>query len=369
MLNNLKSQSFLLHPKGKFFIQAKNFIKISGVCTTPDGYIPDQVFVKIGKREINCENREGNQFWFQFKVGTGLKLIKVYSQHKDKKRILSWYIYFIKSKEILYKDDGIDFSSYMNWLKLYQFYNIENKILQNNKQNEISVSIITFVQDNDSKYLDNFVFWIENQPFTNFELLFCSNKKIKSKQFKKYKLFQTINSSKVITLSEAIQEATGEIILFLAPNIKLHNHSLPLISDAFKNPKIHLCYGDEDIIGEDHFRRSPNFRTSFDSIRIINDNYIGNYIAYRKESVPEIESKFQCENIDFFHQLILHLTHNNDECVEHIPYILFSSYIDMQEKEGIQDVRNEFILTKNSFDIIESEKNILDQNYQFLVFL
>ena len=77
----------------------------------------------------------------------------------------------------------------MNWLKLYQFYNIENKILQNNKQNEISVSIITFVQDNDSKYLDNF-FWIENQPFTNFELLFCSNKKIKSKQFKKYKLYK-----------------------------------------------------------------------------------------------------------------------------------------------------------------------------------
>ena len=28
----------------------------------------------------------------------------------------------------------------------------------------------------------------------------------------------------------------------------------------------------------------------------------------------------------------------------------------MHEKEGIQDVRNEFILTKNSFDIIESQK-------------
>ena len=356
MLNNLKSQSFLLHPKGKFLIQAKNFIKISGVCTTPEGYIPDQVFVKIGKREISCEHREGNQFWFQFKVGTGLKLIKVYSQHKDKKRILNWYIYFIKSKEILYKDDGIDFSSYMNWLKLYQFYNIENKISRKGKSNEISVSIITFVQDKDSKYLDNFVFWIENQPFENFDLIFCSNKKIKSKQFKKYKSFQTINSNKAKALCKAIQKATGEIILFLAPNTKLHTHSLSLISDAFKNQKTLLCYGDEDIIGEDHFRRSPNFRTTFDSIRIINDNYIGNYIAYRKESIPDLESIFECEKIDFFHQLILYLTHNNDECVVHIPYILFSAYIDKHEKEDIQDVRNEFILKKNSFDIIEGQE-------------
>ena len=86
-----KSQNFLLHPKKKFIYQERNLVKISGVCTTPDGYIPDQIFVKIGKREISCEHREGNQFWFQFKVGTGLKLIKVYSQYKDKKRILNWY--------------------------------------------------------------------------------------------------------------------------------------------------------------------------------------------------------------------------------------------------------------------------------------
>ena len=61
---------------------------------------------------------------------------------------------------------------------------------------------------------------------------FSKNKKIKSKQFKKYKSSQTINSSKATALCKAIQKATGEIILFLTPNIKLHTHSLFLISNV-----------------------------------------------------------------------------------------------------------------------------------------
>ena len=118
MLNKNKSQNFLLYPKEKFIYKAKNSIKISGVCTTPEGTIPEHILVKIGKRQINCQHREGNQFWFEFKVGTGFKLVKVYSKHKGVKRSINWFLYFIKKKEKVVIDESINFNSYLNWLKI-----------------------------------------------------------------------------------------------------------------------------------------------------------------------------------------------------------------------------------------------------------
>ena len=355
VLNNLKKKHLLLYPEEKIKIQTNNLIKISGLCTSQEGSIPTQIFVKIGKRVIHCNHREGNQFYFEFRTGKGFKLIKLYSKQKNITKKLFWILFIIKKKEIVSKNIPIEFNSYLNWLKHYQYHNIKNKVLQGENFAQKKISIITFIQNENSKYLYNFIYWIENQPFNNYELLFCSNKKIKNKQFKKYRSFEAINSSKAAALRKAIQNATGEIILFLTPNIKLHTHSLSLIANTFKKSKVLLCYGDEDIIGEDHFRSSPNFRTTFDPIRIINDNYIGNYIALRKNSIPDMESLSKHKNIDFFHQLILHFIHHNDECIVHIPYILLSVYCENYEKDSIQDFTNEFVLSKNAFDIIESQ--------------
>ena len=351
LFNKNKSQNFLLHPKKKFIYQARNIVKISGVCTTQEGVIPNNIFLKIGKRKINCKLRDGNQFWFKFRVGTGLKLIQVFSKHKDTIKSIAWFVYFIKRKESSTNVNSFEFNSYLNWLKTYKFYNYENKICSKNKSSLSSISIISFVKEEDSKYLDNFVYCLENQSFKSFELLFCSSKKVKNKHFRKYKKIETTRNNEISALEKAIKSTTFEIILFIKPNVKVYSHSLSLVSSAFEDSKVVLCYGDEDKIGEDHFRCVPNFKTSFDSIRIINDNYIGNNIAVRKRFIPDFEPKYQGDEISFFHFIILKLNESFNEHIIHIPYILFGNY---NTQDKFESIKNKYIESNNNFRVIEN---------------
>lgn len=355
MLNNNKIEFLLFYPKKKFIFQTKNLVKISGSFNSKFKYKPEHIFIKIGKRVVDCEDLEENQFWFQFRTGKGFKLIRVFFKYSKKTIRIKWFLLYIKSNKNDQQESIFKHSCYLNWLKKYQFHNIEN-ILSRKRLNNFKISIVSFIKNKDLKYIKDFIYSVENQNYKNFELLFCSSKKLNQDCLKDYKIFYSNNTNISATLDIAIRSSTGDIIFFLSPNTKLNQYSLSLISLAFENSKVVLAYGDEDSIGQDYFRCNPNFKTSFDPIRIINQNYIGNNFAARKHLIPNLESlnKFG-DDINIFHSLILKIKENRENSIIHIPYIIYSTFLKYSKKINNTHLKSN-IKGNSSFELIKFDK-------------
>ena len=262
---------------------------------------------------------------------------------------------YIKSNKQDKQESIFNHSYYLNWLKKYQFHNIEN-ILSRKRLNKFKISIVSFIKNEDLKYVKDFIYSVENQNYKNFELLFCSIKKQNQDFLKDYKIFYSNNTNIAATLDIAIRSSSGDIIFFFHQTQKLNQYSLSLISLAFENSKAVLAYGDEDSIGQDYFRCNPNFKTSFDPIRIINQNYIGNNFAARKHLIPNLKSLNKIgDDINIFHSLILKIKENRENSIIHIPFIIYSTFLKYSKKINNTHLKSN-IKGNSSFELIKFDK-------------
>lgn len=349
-------KSVITYPESRIVIQDHNVIRIVGSCTEFLNKGSTELKATIGNRRIQCELQEGKAFWFKFKTGKGLKLIHIYlyKNNKRRKRVCS-FLFYIKKKKVLFEEKNKLFNTYTEWLRSYHNFDKPNiDSIFKRIRNLYKFSILIHDSGEYSKYLPHFVQSIKDQVYENWEIILVSQKcshKLITSDYQKYKL----NHHNVAnSLNNAVRSCNGEIILFIAPNQKLSPFALLLTALEFQNPETLLCYGDFDKIDKYGFKSNPCFETTFDHIRFLNYNYIGNTFFVKKELFNHLGSFNEESGIDFHHDFLLKVNSENHKSIRHIPYVLMSVLSNM-DKGNKSDHANPKIKVPKDFELIQKE--------------
>ena len=305
--------SIITYPKSRIVIQDHNLIRIVGFCTEVFNKGSIELKATVGNRRIQCELQEGNAFWFKFKTGKGLKLIHIYlyKNNNRRKRICS-FLFYIKNKKVISEGNN----TYTKWLRSYHNFdkfNIDSifkRII-----NLYKFSIIIHDSGKHSKYLPHFAQWIKDQVYENWEIVLVSKKsryKLITSDCKKCKLNHHKEAN---SLNDAVKSCSGELILFITPNQKLSPFALMLTALEFQNPQTSLCYGDFDQIDKYGFKSNPCFESTFDHIRFLNCNYIGNTFFVKKEIFNCLGMFNEESGIDFYHDFLLKINSKNHNSI------------------------------------------------------
>ena len=278
----------------------------------------------------------------------------MYENNTKRKRVCS-FLFYIKKKKILNEGNNKLFNTYTKWLNSYQNFDKTNVDSIFKRIRKIyKFSIIIYDSGEYSKYIPHFVQWIKDQVYENWEIILVSKKcrhKLINSDCKKYKL----NHHKAAnSLNDAVKSSSGEIILFITPKQKLSPFALMLTALEFQNPQTSVCYADFDQIDKYGFKSNPCFESTFDHIRFLNFNYIGNTFFVKKEIFNCLGMFNEESGIDFYHDFLLKINSKNHKSIRHIPCVLMSVLSHMEK--GIKSNHtNSNIKVPKDFELIQKE--------------
>ncbi len=127
-------------------------------------------------------------------------------------------------------------------------------------------------------------------------------------------------------LNSAVDCADGKYISFLGQNDLLDPDALLFSAQVIDcNPEVKIIYADEDLIGEDGKRFSPNFKPDWNAELLYGMNYIGNFGVYDVDLVRKVgafHSRFKyAQQYDLLLRCIEHVEDNQ---IRHIAKVLYS---------------------------------------------
>ena len=121
----------------------------------------------------------------------------------------------------------------------------------------------------------------------------------------------------------AVAMARGQWIVPLREQDCLAEDALfNLVREAMRHPETALIYSDEDRIDAAGLRRDPYFKTDFDPDLLLVQDYLSNFVAYRRDLMDRLGG-FRSTVASSDHELALRAAHAvGAGAIRHIPYVL-----------------------------------------------
>ena len=330
----LRTNRNIRFPKYTLIFQSNNLVKIRGILPQELKSRVKKVIAKVGKRTVYSSENYGKYFFFEFNTGIGIKLVKVIAETDSKEFTISFLIYLIfkKGNKLPIIKNESDYSIWYKSLDKYQNYNfIKSQI--NPEDNRVTFSFIIYYVDSKSNFLKNCINSISNQCEKNCEIIICTDKNYEGIKHisEKAEILENNSDNKSFLLNKASKKANGKILVFISPESILAEDALNFFNFFYNDfPYKSLFYTDEDEL--DHFKRrkKPVFKTSFDPIRIINHNFIGNNFFISKEFLIKNHGFLAEKGTDPYHELFFRLSEeSNENHFFHIPRVLFHNYFNV----------------------------------------
>jgi len=276
-----------------------------------------QSIVKIYLLYLTCQDKKRTFVHFLF-----LFLINIISRFidgvKNKPSSLSKYL----------NKHNILFKSYTQW-KLFFDDAIEVKTLSK----KILFSIIIPVYNPDITYFKECINSVIEQSYPNWELCIADDfSPLESPHFDFINTLNTANKIKFLRrennghisacTNSAISLASGQFILLLDQDDKLHKHCLSSFAEVLNSyQELDFVYADEDLL-TGSTRHSPAFKPAFSPHNLISRNYITHPVIIRTELVKEMGGMREGYEGSQDHDLFLRITAKTNK-VFHIPKILY----------------------------------------------
>lgn len=321
-------------PKYTLVFQFNNLVNIRG--RLPQGLKPrvKNIIAKIGNRTVHSSENYGEFFFFEFYTGIGVKFIKVIAQTENKEITISFLIYLIfkKGNKLPVINNESDYSFWYKTIDKYQKYNFL-KSQDNTEGNRATFSFIVDCVGSNCNSIENCINSIKTQCEKNCEIIVCTDKYCKEikKSNEKLEILEISSNNKSILLNRSSKKAKGKILVFISPESILSEDALNFFNFFYNDfPNKSVFYTDEDEL--DHFKRrkKPVFKASFDPIRLINQNFIGNNFFINKEFLLENNGFLAEEGTDPYHELFFRLSQScNENHFFHIPRIIFHNYFNV----------------------------------------
>lgn len=123
----------------------------------------------------------------------------------------------------------------------------------------------------------------------------------------------------------ALALATGEFVALLDHDDELREHALLMVADRLnRNRDLDLIYSDEDKISEDGQISDPYFKPDWNSLLLLQQNFVCHLAALRAESVRELggfrEGYEGSQDWDLFLRLVDGI---DERRIAHIPHVLY----------------------------------------------
>ncbi len=328
----------------------------------------DRIFVRIGKRVVECErvarmdvisafpetfdsNKKNVQtlpsknlpatfpsvgFKTCFRMGNGMKYIRICAESEGQTTEMGTFLLYFNKKE-----EPQPATDYQRWIEKYD--TLTNADIERMKA-EIEtfpqkplISVVMPVYNTPERYLREAIESVIAQIYPHWELCIADDaspkpyiKTILAEYEKKDSRIKVVYRKTNGHISEAsnsaLEIATGEWVALLDHDDVLPQHALfCVIHEINKHKeKIDLLYSDEDKIDEDDKRYDPYFKNDWNSELILEQNYVAHLGIYRTSIAKNINGfKKGYEGSQDYDFLLRFIEHTKSDRIIHIPRILY----------------------------------------------
>ena len=131
--------------------------------------------------------------------------------------------------------------------------------------------------------------------------------------------------SDACALADALNLATGQIVIFLREGDALAPHALSLAVETFlARPELELLYSDEDEIDANGKHHAPHFKAGWDHELLMHFNCVGNLLAARTDSLRKIGGIRDLPGADREWDLLLRAALRLPRAkILHLPHVLY----------------------------------------------
>lgn len=348
----IKKNYGLILPLTFFNVSTDGICNISGIYTDEFGESPKEVLVKIGNRIEKCNQYDGHEFNHAIKTGNGFKILKILASNSlGSTKTLGYRLFYVKKQPKILLSSRIDSCDYQRWLNLYESPNQEEKenikLLSKSLENGPSFGIFLNGSDPYFDLATGAINSLEKQYYEKWELFISANKEPEEKNHKI--ILNNCSPRNAVQFNFAVGLAKVDYLVFLYPFERLSQHALLEVALSLKiNPNLKIIYGDEDEISFGGYRTNPHFKTSYDEVRMLNLNYIGNCFVISRKLFNKIGGFSENSKIDCFHDLLNRLSKEiSSEEIHHIPRILNHRLTYFSKNEIFDDDKRHLTLFKN----------------------
>jgi len=234
----------------------------------------------------------------------------------------------------------LEANPYFAWTLAYR---LENDHVRNHLRRRISLinpqpklSIVMATYNPDHNFLREAIESVLDQYYENFELLIsddCSpDAEVRAiveeyvKKDERVRLIRReVNGGISTATNAAIAEATGDWLVFMDHDDTLVAHALLHVALAIQeHPLATLIYSDEDKINEANEPFTPYFKSDFDPLLLLGQNYVSHLTTVRRDLVAQVgglRSEFDGSQ-DW--DLVLRVSEVvNRSSIIHIPHVLY----------------------------------------------
>lgn len=307
----------------------KNPVHLSGWCLDPaTGAAADRVFVRIGKRTVECERVERPDIVLQtrrmvaksgakvpvaiapcpgfeavFKIGKGLKCLGVYASYQGRvTRIASLLVYRYATDAI----SAIPASAlYQNWIERYDTPGTAELTAMRRSIDEFAqrplISIVMPVFNPPERFLREAIESVRHQVYTHWELCIADDASGLSHVREVLAEYEALDPRiKVVHRPEnghiseasnsALAVASGEWVALLDHDDLLPLHALYWLAERIqRQPGLQMIYSDEDKIDDVlQARQGPYFKTDWNVDLFYSQNMFSHLGAYRTDLLRKI---------------------------------------------------------------------------------
>lgn len=209
------------------------------------------------------------------------------------------------------------------------------------------ISIVVPMYNTDEIFLKELVESVENQTYSNWELVLADGSEEINEKLKKYYegkeniKYKFLNSNKGISenTNEAIKNAAGEFVGFLDHDDLLSQDALYEVAKTIcKVKNVDFIYSDEDKIDEQGQRFEPYFKPDYSPETLECNNYITHFVVVKKDLLKKVgmlNSKFNgAQDFDF----VLRATEKANK-VAHISKILYHWRVHKSSTANVADAK------------------------------
>ena len=335
-----------------FNVSINGICNISGIYTDEIGKSPKEVLVRIGNRIEKCNQYDGHEFNHAIKTGCGFKLLKIFAVNSQGSvRTLGYRLFYVFKKPKIILTSRIDNSDYQRWLNLYESPNQEEKenieLLCKSLENGPSFGVFLNGSAPHFDLATGAVNSLEKQYYENWKLCVTAKKELKDKSHNF--IINNCSPQNAVQFNFAVGLTNEDYLVFLHPIERLSQHALLEVALSLReNPNLKIIYGDDDEISFGGYRTNPHFKTSFDEIRMLNLNYIGNNFVISRKLFIEIGGFSENSKIDCFHDLLIRASREiSKKEIHHIPRILRHRLTYFSKNEIFDDDKRHNTLLKN----------------------
>jgi O-antigen biosynthesis protein len=234
-------------------------------------------------------------------------------------------------------EDTADPEGYRTWLRRTEI-DVETSILAQLRtcSKRPKISIIMPVFNTEPKFLVSAVESVRNQIYSNWELCVVDDastnpatvatlKELEQADVRIKFSRREVNGHISVASNEALKMSTGEWIAFLDHDDTLSEVALAAVVVAINShPEARFIYSDKDKIDEMNERAIPLFKSDFDSLLLLAQNYLCHFTAIEEKTLRRsggFREGFEgAQDWDLF----LRVTENlHPSQIIHVPYVLY----------------------------------------------